>query len=148
VGERAFEIKLHQYVERDTGRVCTEEPFGDWVIRHLYSEEREEGSLLFRLLGSRWVSDLLRYLNYDLTWGPRISGLQEFLERCRIETLLADGLSRSVALNISISPLALRSHEDRCDVSTNHSAGNHICRIVETEHHSRQRNKAAKWNEH
>lgn len=85
MGERAFEIKLHQYVERDTGRVCTEEPFGDWIIRHLYSEEREESSLLFRLLGSRWVSDLLRYINYDLTWGPRISGLQDFLDRCRID---------------------------------------------------------------
>jgi phosphatidylserine decarboxylase len=85
VGERAFEIKLHQYVERDSGRVCTEEPFGDWVIKHLYSEEREESSLLFRLLGSRWVSDLLRYINYDLTWGPRVSGLQEFLDRCRID---------------------------------------------------------------
>jgi phosphatidylserine decarboxylase len=80
-----FEIKLHQFVERDTGRVCTEEPFGDWIIKHLYSEEREENSLLFRLLGSRWVSDLLRCVNYDFPWGPRISGLQDFLDRCRID---------------------------------------------------------------
>jgi phosphatidylserine decarboxylase len=85
VAGRTFEIKLHQYVERDTGRVYTEEPFGDWLIKHLYSEEREENSLLFRLLGSRWVSDLLRCVNYDLTWGPRISGLQDFLDRSRID---------------------------------------------------------------
>ena len=80
-----FEIKLHQYVERDTGRVCTEEPFGDWIIRRLYSEEREETSFLLRLLGSRWVSDLLRWINYDFPWGPRISGLQDFLDRCRVD---------------------------------------------------------------
>jgi phosphatidylserine decarboxylase len=85
VAGRTFEIKLHQYVERDTGRVCTEEPFGDWIIKHLYSEEREENSLLFRLLGSRWVSDLLRCVNYDCAWGPRISGLQDFLGRCGID---------------------------------------------------------------
>ena len=81
----AFEIKLHQFVERDTGRVCTEEPFGDWLIKHLYSENREESSILFRLLGSRWVSDMLRCINYDLSWGPRVSGLQAFLDRCRID---------------------------------------------------------------
>jgi phosphatidylserine decarboxylase len=85
VAGRTFEIKLHQYVERDTGRVCTEEPFGDWIIKHLYSKEREENSLLFRLLGSRWVSDLVRCVNYDFPWGPRISGLQDFLDRCRID---------------------------------------------------------------
>ena len=85
MGRRSFEIKLHQYVERETGRVFTEKPFGDWIINHLYSEEREESSFLFRLLGSRWVSDLLRSVNYDFSWGPRISGLRDFLDRSRID---------------------------------------------------------------
>lgn len=82
---RTFHIKLHQYVERETGRVYTEEPFGDWLIKHLYSEEREDNSLLFRLLGSRWVSDLLRCINYDFPWAGRISRLKDFLDRCRID---------------------------------------------------------------
>jgi phosphatidylserine decarboxylase len=84
-------------VERETGRVCTEEPFGDWIIKHLYSEEREENSLLFRLLGSRWVSELLRWVNYDFPWGPRISGLQDFLDRSRID--LAECVAAPQQLN-------------------------------------------------
>jgi hypothetical protein len=55
------------------------------------------------------------------------------------KTLLADGLSRSVALNISTSSVALRWHEDRRDAPANHTAGNHVRWIMKTEHQSQFR---------
>jgi hypothetical protein len=41
-GESSLKIIQHQYVERDTGQVCSERPIGDWIVNYLYSKRREE----------------------------------------------------------------------------------------------------------
>lgn len=49
----------HQYVDRKTGRVRTEEPCCDRLVRFLYSRVRENAPALFRALTSRRASKVL-----------------------------------------------------------------------------------------
>jgi len=82
-----MELRLsqHQYVERDTGRVCPERPFGDWIVNYLYSGKREYAPLLYRLLGSQWMSGLLGWVNYDFPVGQNISGIRRFMRNSAID---------------------------------------------------------------
>jgi phosphatidylserine decarboxylase len=81
---RTASLFEHQYVERDSGRVFTESPFADWIVNFFYCKEREDISLLYRLLGSRWLSTMLAWVNYDFPLGQTVSGIQHFLKRCGI----------------------------------------------------------------
>jgi phosphatidylserine decarboxylase len=74
----------HQYVERESGRVCTERPFGDWIVNYLYSKRRERAPLVYELLGSQWFSGLLGWVNYDFPLGPDFSGIRRFLNNCAV----------------------------------------------------------------
>jgi phosphatidylserine decarboxylase len=76
---------VHQYIERETGRVCTEKPFGDWIVNYIYAAEREQAGLLYRLFGSQWFSSLLGWVNYDFAFGQDISGIRRFLDDCSID---------------------------------------------------------------
>ena len=58
-----FSIK-HQYIQRDSGRVCTERLYADAAVRFLYSHAREHAPAIFRAITSAWGSSLLGYLNY------------------------------------------------------------------------------------
>lgn len=55
----------HQYVERETGRICTEKLIGDRAIRLLYSVARENIPTLFRALTSARMSSLIALAQYD-----------------------------------------------------------------------------------
>jgi phosphatidylserine decarboxylase len=55
----------HQFVERETGRVCTEKLIGDNAIQLLYSVAREKMPILFRALTSARMSSLLACVKYD-----------------------------------------------------------------------------------
>jgi phosphatidylserine decarboxylase len=72
----------HQYVERDTGRLCTEILCSDGLIQFLYSEPvREKAAWLFRLLTShRLSSQLLALLSFDLPFGAKRFGVVRFLQ--------------------------------------------------------------------
>ncbi|MFH0825428.1 MAG: phosphatidylserine decarboxylase, partial [Pseudomonadota bacterium] len=59
----------HQYVERNTGKICTESLFGDRLIRLLYSEIREQAPVLFRALTGAYASSLLAFINFQLSPG-------------------------------------------------------------------------------
>ncbi len=59
----------HQYIERETGNVNTEQLYMDRVVRFFYSEAREQASFMQRWLSGRGSSRLLGYLNYDTRWG-------------------------------------------------------------------------------
>ena len=74
----------HQYVERDTGLVRTERPFGDRIVNYFYSEEREQASLMCGLLGRQWLSRLLAWVNYDFPLSPNPSAIQRFLKQCGV----------------------------------------------------------------
>lgn len=65
---------IHQYVDRRTGRVCTEKLFSDRAIRLIYCDLREKAPVLFRLCVSARMSSLLGWLNYDLPFGSGLTG--------------------------------------------------------------------------
>lgn len=75
----------HQYIERASGRVCTEQLYADRLVRWMYHPLREKAPALFKtLIGSR-ASSWLATINYDLDFVSRLSGQQAFLEACGVE---------------------------------------------------------------
>jgi len=73
---------IHQFVERASGKVCTEEPIYDRSIQLLYSVCREKAPLLFNALTSARASKLLASVQYDARIG-RCS--KTLLEKCRVD---------------------------------------------------------------
>jgi phosphatidylserine decarboxylase len=72
---------LHQYIERDSGRVVTEQLLGDRMVRLLYHGVRENSTTLFRMLTSSWSSHILSMVNFDR---PVLSD-RTFLADCGID---------------------------------------------------------------
>ncbi len=71
----------HQYIERDSGRVVTEQLIGDRMVQLLYHGVRENNTALFRMLTSSWSSHILSMVNFDR---PVLSE-RAFLESCGID---------------------------------------------------------------
>ena len=76
----------HQYVERETGVVRDEILYHDRIINNIYSSVRESSSILYRMVTSRRMTDLLAYINYDMPMGKRITGGSIFLKKAGIDT--------------------------------------------------------------
>jgi phosphatidylserine decarboxylase len=74
----------HQYIDRATGAVADERLMADKLIRALYSPKLEDAPLLSKLASSRYLSEVLGYLNYDNALSSRVSGMQRFLRSCGI----------------------------------------------------------------
>jgi len=70
---------LHQYIERENRKVCTERLYGNDAIKYLYSGLRECSPSLFRVLTSARVSRLLGFMNYELFLGKKMFGHMDFL---------------------------------------------------------------------
>ncbi|HHT9137917.1 MAG TPA: phosphatidylserine decarboxylase [Candidatus Wunengus sp. YC60] len=70
----------HQYIERDSGRVCTERLFADRAVKFLYSNARENAPALFNALTSAWGSGLLGYFHYKTILSTKVSGKQDILQ--------------------------------------------------------------------
>ena len=77
-------LPKHQYVERETGQVCAERPFGDWIVNYLYCKKREQTPMVYQLLGSQWFSSLLGWVNYDFPLGSNATGIHRFLKNCAV----------------------------------------------------------------
>lgn len=75
----------HQYIERETLDIRTEELYWDRVIEFCYSRLREHAPILFKMLTGRRVSGLLGFLNYDLFMGGRLLGLDRLARRSGID---------------------------------------------------------------
>jgi phosphatidylserine decarboxylase len=56
---------LHQFIERDSGRIVTETLFGDRFIQWLYGPTREKAPVVFKALTSARACRLLSYYNFD-----------------------------------------------------------------------------------
>jgi phosphatidylserine decarboxylase len=76
---------VHQYIERDSGRVRTEKLYGDRLIRLLYNGVRENAPLLFRLFTSSRASGLLGFINFDAPLGGGVAGNRRFLAECGVD---------------------------------------------------------------
>jgi len=75
----------HQYVERVTESVADERLLANKLIRALYSPKLENAPLLWKLASSRYMSEVLGYLNYDNALSARVSGMRRFLRTCGID---------------------------------------------------------------
>jgi phosphatidylserine decarboxylase len=75
----------HQYVERDTGTVCTERLYSDRMIQLFYSSLRERASIMLGALSSSRMSSVLGYINYDLFLGGKIVGNTRFLRALGVD---------------------------------------------------------------
>lgn len=74
----------HQYIERETRRVCNEQLYWDRIIHFFYSKVRENSPVMFRLLTGPRLSRILGFLTYETFLGHKISGSKDFLDRCGI----------------------------------------------------------------
>ncbi|MGA2902299.1 MAG: phosphatidylserine decarboxylase [Candidatus Korobacteraceae bacterium] len=74
----------HQYIERNTGNVVREQLLADSLINALYSPALERAPLLSRMASSRYVSQVLGYLNYDNLVSSRATGMLRFLRQSGI----------------------------------------------------------------
>jgi phosphatidylserine decarboxylase len=55
----------HQFIERDSGRVVTEDLLGDRFVQWLYGPTREKAPAIFKALTSARACRLLSYYNFD-----------------------------------------------------------------------------------
>lgn len=58
-------IPPHQFIERETGKVCDESLFGDRTVNLLYCTAREKTPFLFRAFTGRRASSLLALICYN-----------------------------------------------------------------------------------
>jgi phosphatidylserine decarboxylase len=75
----------HQYIDRATGRVCSERPFADAIVNYFYDQKREQAAFFYQLLASQRVSDFLGWVNYDFPLGYSVSGMRRFVKNCAID---------------------------------------------------------------
>ena len=75
----------HQYIERNTGRVVDEKIYYDRLINYIYSAMRENNSILYRIITSKWISGLMAYINYEMPLGTRITGGNRFVEETGVD---------------------------------------------------------------
>ena len=59
-------LPIHQYIQRDSGQVVTEQLFSDRLIHLLYAHTRERAAGLFRSLTSRRANDCCALWQFDL----------------------------------------------------------------------------------
>jgi len=74
---------IHQYVDRRTDQVRKEELVQDRVINFLYSNARENASLMFRAVTSKWMTSFLGYLNFDSPISNSL-GVKKFVDKVGI----------------------------------------------------------------
>ena len=75
----------HQYIARDSGKLCDEPLFADRLIKLMYNGVRENAPMLFRLLTSARMTGLLGLINYDLPFGTGASACSRFLKQLDID---------------------------------------------------------------
>jgi len=77
---------LHQYIDRESGQVCTERFYAPRMINLLYSNVLENAPFLFRLLIGVRFTKWLGYLNYESFIGGKILGNDDFMKACNIDS--------------------------------------------------------------
>ena len=75
----------HQYIERDSGAIRTEQLYGDRFIKFIYNGVRENAPLLFRLLTGAHASSLLGLINFDAPLAGSLAGNRRFLAECGVD---------------------------------------------------------------
>ena len=68
----------HQYIDRNSLQVITENPIGDRTIQFLYNTLRESAPSMFRALTSGRMSSLLGFFHYDMPGKTKRNGRELF----------------------------------------------------------------------
>jgi phosphatidylserine decarboxylase len=76
---------VHQYIERESGAVRTEQLYGDRLVRLVYNQVRENAPLFFKLCTSARMSSLLGFVNYDAPLVSPLAGNRRFAQECGID---------------------------------------------------------------
>ncbi len=75
---------IHQFIERNSKAIMTEELFADRIVNFLYSRTREHSPKLLELLTSARMSSLLGFCNFDSPLSAALLGNKRFLARCGV----------------------------------------------------------------
>lgn len=76
---------IHQYIERETGKVITEKLYGDNFVKLLYSPQNENHNLLLKALTGKRFTKILAYLNYDSILSKKLIGAKRLIKRLNID---------------------------------------------------------------
>jgi phosphatidylserine decarboxylase len=68
----------HQYIDRNSQQIVTEQLIGDQTVQFLYNSLRENAPTMFRALTSKRMSGLLSYFHYDYPGATRHKGQNLF----------------------------------------------------------------------
>jgi len=77
-------IPVHQYIDRYSHQVVTEQPIGDRTIHFLYNTMRESAPIMFRALTSGRMSGLLSFMHYGLPGKVKKKG-KELFRQCNAD---------------------------------------------------------------
>lgn len=76
---------IHQYIDRRSNNVCTENLVADPWVQWLYGRVREKAPALFKALTSRRVTGWLGFLYYDLPFHRRTSVIRRLVRDLDID---------------------------------------------------------------
>ena len=76
---------IHQYIERQSGRICNEDLIADQWVQWLYGYARERAPLIFKALTSARATQWLSLLNYDLPVYRRPAMLKKLINELNID---------------------------------------------------------------
>ena len=71
---------MHQYVERNSGRLVNERIFGDSLIGNVFNPLIEDSSAIYRAVTSKRVNKFLAWAAFDSVLGSKITGAGKFLK--------------------------------------------------------------------
>lgn len=75
----------HCYIQRESNKVVKETFYQDVLIREIYSNTRENSSLILKLATQKWVTDFLGFINYDIRLPKK--KLKKIIETLNIDSL-------------------------------------------------------------
>ncbi len=77
-------LPVHQYIDRSSGAIMTENLYCDRLIAFLYSALRENAAFMFKAVISARMSALLAFCNYDLFFRMRLTHPRQLIQRLGI----------------------------------------------------------------
>lgn len=78
-------MHVHQYIDRDTGRICDEKLIADKWVQWLYGHAREKTPTLFKALTSMQMSQWLAFIQFDMPQQRRPAKIRKIIHDLNID---------------------------------------------------------------